>query len=278
MPTIADALNSNNPAATATDAGTSGGVGTTNRLRQILQQTSGKAAAPGGPAAQNFAEQSGVAGAAQSADVAQGQQTLQTGQLANSAAAQAAQAANSTAASNQKFVAEADQYANRASQLLQQFEQGGQQVNLERNQLSANQLAFTMRLSSEKYTARLSEEGQLRRLNDAVSFQEQTAQAVMGAEMQALGDHLTFEDVMTTSEDQWQQMLGGISIDDSITLAKLQNKGAAAAQAFSAIPTAVAGVAKIESAPDSNAETRASNQSQPNFVGPAAPAGAGSNS
>lgn len=270
MPTIADALAANNPADPAQTAGTSGGVGTTQRLSQILQQTSGKAAAAGGPATQNFAEDAGVAGVRQQAGAAQSQQGLQTAQLANADAAQKSGAANATAASNQKFSAAADEYANRAGQLLAQFTQGGQQIDLQRNQLAANQLALNMRLSSEKYATRLAEEGQVRRLSDGVGFQENTAKAVMGAELDALHDKLSFEDVMTTSQDQYDTILAHMSVGDMIQIAQLQNKSAAANQAFGAIPTAFAGAGKLAgaSSSDPNAATRAQNEQQPNFVGP----------
>jgi hypothetical protein len=84
---------------------------------------------------------------------------------------------------------------------------------------------------------------------------------VMGTEMQALGDKLTFEDVMTTSQDQWNQLLSGMSIDNMIILNKIQGKAASAAQVYGSIPTVAQGAAKMAQVQPSGSTTPGSDVS-----------------
>ena len=247
MPSIIDALNAQ--PAQAGNLATQAGTGTTARLQQILQQTSGKQTSGAAPT-QNFGEQAAVSQAKQQATQAGGQQQMQTASAANEEARQSSAGKAATAATAQQTSAVNQQAATQASQILSQYENGQKQLSLDKDQAGAQQLAFNMRLSNTEYTTRLQQEGQLRRLNDATSFQQQTAEAVMGSELQTLQGHLDWQTTMESNQEQWNQDLQQIDLNTWVQMAKMQAKqqnvasiasgvvsiGTGAAAAYAAMP------------------------------------------
>ena len=244
MPNILDALKKQEGVvASAPQAG----AGATSRLKQVMNQLSGRATAPAQPQ-QNLLEEAGIADvkALEAQPAAQAQQ-LATQQVQQTAQNRQAEQAITQQRQGTESRGIRDQAANRAAGVLQELAAGNAELDLAKNKSKAEQLSFDLRLGNEQYIQQLQQEGAKQRLGDKNSFEEATMQAVFGEEYDLMKDKINWDQALLADELAWQEEMNNLDMEAFMTIAELEAKQAGATQTAQGIAQGVEGGAKVYS-------------------------------
>lgn len=185
------------------------------------------------PAAGVASESLGEAGAnAQVAQAAQGQaQQVGLQVQADQQAEQTQQRMQGQQEQAQTLSERAQQGAakRQAAEMATQLQQGKVLINLEKDRAGAERAGATARLANDQYVTRLGQEGDARRLNDALSFKKEALKSQLGADLDVLKGKLNDKELYEASDLDFQTALKRLEIKDMIALGTQKAKGEAAA-------------------------------------------------
>lgn len=127
------------------------------------------------------------------------------------------------------------------AQLGEQSRQAGLGLTLEQSAADAERAGAEARLRNDKYVTRLEQEGNIRRLQDAVRFKEELYRGTMGDSMLILQKKLGHNELMSADNNQFMQDLAKLDMEDYLAIASIQAKSAAAAEVATGVGEVVKG-------------------------------------
>lgn len=113
-------------------------------------------------------------------------------------------------------------FQNKADAILRSRSEQRDQLSLDRDRAKAEQAAFLMRLSDDKYITNLKTEGAKERLDNEIRFREEAMKAALGNASELYNNNFTFRKLMTAKDNEFDKVLNSMKIDDAITLLNTQ--------------------------------------------------------
>ncbi len=177
----------------------------------------------------------------------QGQAIQEKGQQVQ--AAQAGQAANlADQAQNQQFKQQADTIATELSQ-------GRRSLDLANDKAGVESAVAAARLANDKYTTRLAQEGDARRLQSGYAFQEEALKSQLGEAQKLLEYQIGKDKLYTATQLDFEQALSTLDLDSWLKAANYAAASAGAAQTATGVGQVVEGGTKAWSASKTPATT-----------------------
>lgn len=214
--------------------------GSTERLQQVLQQLSGKAAPAGGAPTQNLLEEGAIANAKATQAEPAADQLAQQAAVQQGVTEQRQQGERIQQQRDQeKSQSIRDHAANQAAATLAALREGRMQLNLAKDRAKAEQLGFDMRLGNEKYIHNLQQVGAQKRLDDQQKFEEELLKSVFGEQLALLKDQIDWNTILLADDLAFQEQLASIDMDTWVAMANIEAKEQGAASIAKGISTGV---------------------------------------
>lgn len=184
-------------------------------LRQSLAARSGKAGATSGPAISNIQEQAAALQVEQAAT--EQQQAAQLDVAAQQQAQQAqeqqyAQQLQRTDMNKAQALSSFDQAVTKIDNQLKRF---GKDLDSQRGRDAYDQALFARRLADDKYITKLTQDGQLRRLDDANAFEIEVMKTAFANQMELFENDVQFNKMMQMDEAEFRKELARMSISSA---------------------------------------------------------------
>lgn len=224
MPTLLEALQ---PKLSGTTQLPGTQLGQTQGLRQLVQTSTGKVAAPGEQPQQADV---GELQAARETKL-QGQQGALAEQLQTSAA-QGQQAGVETAQKAQaQSIAEnvennRAQFEIRSNSIISDYVNQGKKLQTQRDVMALEQAGAALRLSNDKYVTELQRAGDMARLSNMQNFKEQAYREEFLHDIILTKDNNTFRQMMDADDRTFAWAMGQMDIDYALEVADQARKQA----------------------------------------------------
>ncbi len=246
MPTLAESLQKSmsTPVMNPSQAGASI-LQQQQQAGSINQAVSGKAPVAGpGPSRSTLGTQVAAAQTNQAASNQQQQADVQAALINQQAEQQQAEKQLSNEALDEQSLGMRQQMLQRQSEILNEFTQGGRQLDLTKDKSKMEQLGFNMRLSNEQYLNQLQIQGQKSRLNDATAFQEEMKRTIYSDEEELMRDDLEFRRLLSADSRDFKDLLAQLDISTALDIAKAENSAANQRAMWEGVSSVVSGGAE----------------------------------
>jgi hypothetical protein len=198
-------------------------INQTSQVSKLLAAGSGKATAPGAsPTTSNLAEQiqQNQAQLAQDQVAQQGQQ--QAFQLGQQQRAQEQKVSQQNRQLTEQGLAQQDEFTRQNEALLNSYQNGTKQMNLQKDKARLEQLGFDLRLGNQQYLDNLQREGARSRLDNQVSFGESLQRAVWDDENELFSDSLEFRTILGADQRSFNDQIAQMDLDFAMQVANAQ--------------------------------------------------------
>jgi len=243
------------------------------QFTKIAAAGTGKAVAQGtAPKASALGEQAALQGVQQKLDnITQQSQVVQAGQRQQVAATKQNQSI-ANAQLDQDALTKRTQTNLQTDSLLNQFEQGKESLDYNKNAAKIEQLGFNLRLSDDKYVFNLQQAGDKARLDNELSFKTQMYKEAFSAYTDLANDQASFQMIMNDDKNTFNMKMAGMKVEDALDLANdaaKQRKTAAqwsfftGQSAISALPMASNFMGSLKAAPAKQPELGPTSASTP---------------
>lgn len=234
MTTLAQQLKQNR----AAPIGPTGIQGKQEKLKQIMQASSGKLSAGGGPKASAIGEQIAASTADQAVGQIQAQGDITQQQQDIQSTSQQEQARASQAQFDLKSDAIKQQQAENTVKIADDLAKHKNTMSAQEFDHKLNQGLFAAKLANDQYISTLNQEGQKARLDDELEFKEQLFKSAweddmrffqqgLGLDLDLLADSQAFETMMTQNGLDFQQSLSKDAIKQQQTRDIIKGAGQA---------------------------------------------------
>lgn len=197
----------------------------TQAIQTLARGATGKETTPGStPRLSNLAEQVATNQANLQQQEQQQKAKLQAAEIGQAQEGQAQQEQGQQAELDERSIQQQEDYSGKANQLLRQFEQNKNELDLRKDAARLEQLGVGMRLADDKYTTNLRMEGQRARLDNEASFDEAIQKAVFSDEMSLFNNDLQFRSMMRAKGRDFEQEMKDIDFDFAMKLADTNTK------------------------------------------------------
>lgn len=143
------------------------------------------------------------------------------------------------AQTSQQFKDASTKFDQQATDILNNLEANKSTMSVQRQQAAMEQAGFMIRGQNSNYVQELQRQGQLNRLQDETSFKTQLQQAVFSDQTDLLKNQLGFQQMMDSSDRQFNEALQNMSDDFAIKMANRSMQ----TQAAQARVSGIAGIA-----------------------------------
>lgn len=211
-------------------------INQTSQIGSLLGAASGKAAAPSAaPSTSNLGEQiqQNQAALAQQAVQQQGQQAAQ--ELGQAQRAQEQQFQQQGRQLTEQSLATQDEFTRQNEALLNSYQQGIKQLNLQKDKSRLEQLGFDLRLGNNQYIDNLQREGARARLDSKIAFSEALQRSIWDDEQDLFNDSLEFRSLMGSDQRAFTDKMAQMDLDFAMQVANAQAQEANQRQMWGAI-------------------------------------------
>lgn len=108
------------------------------------------------------------------------------------------------------------------NKLLNDLSRDRATLSLEKDKSRLEQTAFLLAMQDKKYTDQLQDAGRKQRLDDQVAFNEAIQKESFGLELDLLKKKLGNQDILASSDRQFQEMLASMSIAEAQQIAQME--------------------------------------------------------
>lgn len=199
----------------------------TSLIQGLQQAKSGKAVGPAAaPAISNIQEQ-----VANNQALVASQQMAQAGQMAaqqiqQQQAEQQQQALQQAKRLDQQTVEMMDKFTQQQDALLNDYQKGIKQLDLNKDKSKMEQIGFNIRLGNQKYIDNLQQEGARSRLDNQLTFNEELAKTIFNEESDLFNSDLQFRGMINADGRQFADEMSNIDIDFALRMAEAENAAA----------------------------------------------------
>lgn len=232
----------------------------TQQVGNLLRAKSGTAATGGDFAGSNLGEQQAVSQTQNTLqNVIQPQNQVTQAGLAQQSAAQTQQANIQKGQIAQANRANTIQTQLQTNSILQQYEQGKGQLNLDENTAAANQVATNLRLQNQKYVDQLNNAAAKDRIDSGNNFKIALEQSILGDNTQLLQTKLGNQSILDANNTDFQRAMADMDAGFAEQLLSNQLAGARQAAIYGGAGAVVTGgIAGAGAASRSNPSTTSS--------------------
>lgn len=202
--------------------------GQSERLKELQTGAAGREVmgGEGGPQQGSLAETVAAAAAKQ-----QQQEDVLQGQMAAAGLEQQAQQQKQEfeqrgAQLDEQTLNIRQQMQNKTQEILQDFVQRRDELDMKQNTSRLQFALASMRLSNDDYLDKLEAEASRSRLEDQAAFEWELTQSVMKDEMDLFKNDLTFKAAMNADERTFKEYIAEMDIDQAIQLAAIEAEAA----------------------------------------------------
>lgn len=244
-------------------------VNQTEQVQDLQAAKSGKASLTSStsPRLSNIQEQVANQQAQQQVQQNQLQMQLQGEQAETSAQQQEQEISNRFAQMDESAAKQMDEYLSQSQSLVDQYNQGLRQLDLNKDKARLESIGFAARLANDSYVSKLQQEAARARLDNELAFNEALARSIFAEEEDMFQSDLAFRSLLNADARKFTEELADIDLGFAMQMASDENRAAAARQMWSGVGgLAGAGVqAYASSTPASTAQTEPAAQTAPDM-------------
>lgn len=130
------------------------------------------------------------------------------------------------------------------NQILQEFQQAGEKLDIEKNKAKVEQLGFMMRLQNDKYIAKLQDEAARAGLEDDYQFQSSCYDSQFENQIALLNSDLEFKSMINADDREFSKRMASMDIDLAWSILQSEMQASATAAKYQSVGTGIQAVIK----------------------------------
>lgn len=214
----------------------------TSKLTDVLAAKRGQSSSQ--PVGENLLESAQVQDTKDQGRQLAQQTQLDTQSQATAERGQQVQATQAGQAANLADQGQAQKFKQQADNIATELSQGRRSLDVAKDRAGVEAAVASARLSNDKYTTRLAQEGDKRRLDAGYTFEQEMLKSNLG-EAQKLLEYQIGQDILyNASQMDFEKALSNLDLDSWLKASQYAAQSAGAAQVATGVGTAVEGGTK----------------------------------